>query len=141
AMRNAAELAAAAEPADVAIAGGELTLDLTLPLPAVRLLVLSRRPDDGPLRLGAPTIERYDGLDEAREDVLVRWPGLDSRVIRTYEVLYRRDAADSFRRVNGVDTVCTAWLHTRSRGERGEFAIRAVDYWGRRGEMSAVTRG
>ncbi len=140
-MRNAAELTAAADPVDVSIERGTLSFDLTLPLPSVRLVVLSRRPDDGPPRVEAPRIAVYDGLDDAWEDVLVRWTGVNSRVIRTYEVLYRRSAAEQFQRVNTVDTVCTAWLHTRPRGTRGEFAVRAVDYWGRSSEVSEAVGG
>jgi len=134
-LRRHGELTLLEPPRDVRTEGGGLELAFTLPLPAVSLLVLSRKPGVPPGRPQGLRAERYGGLTE-RENVLLVWRGPDSRVIHTFEVLFAPSEAGSFARLGDVDLLCTAFLHAREPGTKGVYKVRAVDYWGRTGEAS-----
>lgn len=129
------ELALLEPPRAVHVEGGQLELAFTLPLPAVSLLLLSRRPEAPPGRPQGLRAEAYRGLTE-RENVLLVWQGPESRFIHTFEVLFAPSEDGLFERLNEVDLLCTAFLHARTPGTRGVYKIRAVDYWGRAGEAS-----
>ena len=76
----------------------------------------------------------YEGLLE-RKEVLLRWQGLGSRFLRSYEVLYSALPEGPFTRINETDLLCTAYLHVSPPGT-GYYQVRAVDYWGRSGPTS-----
>ncbi len=137
-MREHQELAALEEPREVIIENGMLLLEFDLPLPGVSLILLSAKPDRGPGRVESLRAEGYEGLAGDGE-VMLSWEGIDSRVIRTYEVLYADSPDGPFERVNRPELICTAFLHCRESGTgRGYYKIRAIDYWGRSGEESDV---
>jgi hypothetical protein len=138
-MRRCQELALLEEPREVAAQRGGLGLDFDLPLPGVSLVLLSVKPTEAPGGVGNVCAERYEGL-VGRDGVMISWDGVDSRVVRTYEVLYAEAADGPYERVNEGDLICTAFLHVREDvGEKGYYKVRAVDYWGRRGEASPLT--
>lgn len=125
-------------PHEVTVENGQLTLTFDLPLHGVSLLVLSARPAAGPGSIRALRYERYAGLTD-NEQVMLIWKGPDSRVIRTFEVLYAQDATGPFQRVNEVDTICTAYLHVREPVHQTTYyKIRTVDYWGRSSESDVI---
>lgn len=134
-LRRHGELGLLEPPREVHSEGGGLELSFTLPLPAVSLLLLSRKPDATPEQPQGLRAETYQGLTE-RENVLLVWKGPDSRVVQTFEVLFAPSEAGVFKRLNEVDLICTAFLHAREPGTRGVYKVRAVDYWGRAGEAS-----
>jgi L-iduronidase len=128
AMRACQELTAAANPAPVVAAGGNLSLEFDLPLPGVTLVVLSKRPAARPAKVEGVRLERCTGLHGEKE-LLVMWKGLPSRMLRTYEVLYAAPGTKQFRRINASDQLDAAFLHAQADG--GSYKVRAVDYWGR----------
>ena len=140
AMRDAAELVMVRGPETAAFTDGACSFDLELPVPSVSLIVVSKDPGKAPAAMQAPGGEIYEGLHEDYEDLLLTWDGLDSRVLRSYEVLTSDTEHGKYSRINEADTIFTAWLHTRARGNKAWYKVRAVDYWGRAGEMSDPVR-
>lgn len=140
-VRRSQELATLEEPREVEIVDGTLSLDFELPLPGVSLILLSARPARSPGKVENVRVERYEGLAD-REEVMISWDGVSSRVVRTYEVLYAGSPEGPFGRVNEPDLICTAFLHVRGKADSKRpaegYKIRAVDYWGRSGEPSKV---
>jgi hypothetical protein len=120
-MRARQELALAGLPKEVAMTGGSLSLGLELPLPGVQLVLLSEKPLAGPDGVKGLRIEQFGS------EILLLWSGLSSRVLRTYEVLL------DGRRINATDSLDTAFL---APDQPGRYAVRALDYWGRRGMAS-----
>jgi len=125
-------------PQDVTIEEGALTLSFDQPLPGVTLVLLSARPETAPGQVCGLRAERYPGM-VGREEILLTWRCLDSRTVRTYEVLFAERPEGPYVRINAPDQLDTAFLHVREGGP-GCYRIRAVDYWGRSGEPSDSLR-
>ena len=135
-MRADQELTALDEPREVKAEGRKLSLEFDLPMPGVSLVVLSAKPAEGPGKVTGLLIDKPPSLIGADEAMLF-WKSLDSRMIRTYEVLCAESPDGPFQRVNASDIVCTAFLHVRENpGTKGYYKVRAVDYWGRAGQAS-----
>lgn len=125
ALRSRQELALAASPQKVALTGGSLSLDFELPMPGVQLALLSRKPRNGPEQVKGLRLEQFGN------EILLRWDGVPSRVLRTYEVLLEG------RRINAPDSLDTGFL---APNRPGRYSVRAVDYWGRQGKRSNSVR-
>lgn len=125
AMRARQELTLAAPPQEVTLAGGKLSLELELPMPGVQLVLLSRKPRSGPEQVKGLRLEQFGN------EILLRWDGLPSRVLRTYEVLL------DGRRINASDSLDTAFL---AADRPGRYSVRALDYWGRKGKVSNAVK-
>ena len=136
-LRDHQELPLAEPLQTVQVSRGEVPLAFDLPLPAVSLLLLSRKPDAPPETPCNLRAERYLGLND-QENILLVWEGLDSRVIHTYEVLWSDMLEGPYQRLNRADLINAAYLHPRTPGQTGYYKVRAVDYWGRPGEASEV---
>lgn len=136
ALRAQQELMLLEEPRELQLANRALELVVELPLPSVSLVLLSSRPAAPPARIVGLHCERYEGLS-GLEQVLLLWDGLPERTLRTYEVLCATDANGPFKRVNAEDQLSTAYLHARTAGPH-YYRIRAIDYWGRSGELSDI---
>jgi len=136
ALREQQELAMLHEPRPVCIEQGSLQLQIEMPLPSVSLILLFGKPPSPPESIRKLRAQRYGGLHETNS-VLLMWQGLASRTLRTYEVLYSRDADGPYRRVNAPDLICTGFLHLDA-GNGGYYRVCARDYWGRRGPESDV---
>ncbi len=121
ALRTRQELALATPPQEVTLSEGKLSLEFELPMPGVQLALLSRKPRRGPGPVGGLRLEQFG------DEILLRWDGLPSRVLRTYEVLL------AGRRINAPDSLDTAFL---APNQPGQYSVRAVDYWGRIGTVS-----
>ncbi len=138
ALRARQELEALAEPEPVRAEQGALTLEFDLPLHAVSLVLLSARPAAAPAVVSGVQLESYPGLTGQRE-VMVTWQGLESRVIRTYQVLRAATPSGPFERVNPADLLCSAYLDVfEPTGQPVYYQVRAIDYWGRAGAASEV---
>ena len=136
-MRAEQELTMLDGPREFKADDGELAVDFDLPMPGVSLVLLSAKPDKAPVKvmgLRAKPSHSLLGLDE----IMLAWKPLDSRVIRTYEVLYAESPNGPFQRVNKSDLISAAFLHVRDKGGKGYYKVRAVDYWGREGGESEV---
>jgi L-iduronidase len=100
-----------------------LTLDLTLLLPSVTLILVEAvggKAPGRPIRLRA---EAQPGLTE-RESMLLTWtPGAHAGV-QTFDVLFARSPGAGFERVNSAPLLSAAFLHARQRG-RGRYVIEA----------------
>ncbi len=134
AMRNEQELALIDGPRPAQISGGRLTLNLDLPLPAVSLILLTKKPASPPGPVHGLRARRYNGLT-GQTQLMLRWHDEGSRALHTYEVLRTEDPDVPPQRVNGPDILCTGYLHVGD-DVRGIYRIRAVDQWGRSGEPS-----
>ncbi len=118
-------------PIEVQVTNDGLSLSFDMPLPSVSLVLLSARTHTGPDAVTNLRLERYDGLADIGQ-VMVIWDGSNSRVVQTYEVLFSDQETGPFERVNPVDTICTAVLHVPDRTiSEGYYKVRTVDYWGR----------
>jgi L-iduronidase len=133
-IRAHQELTPMAPAHAVTVENGTLVTSFAQPLPGVTLVLLSARPEDAPKPVKHLRFEHYEGMT-GKNEVLVMWEGLDSRVLRTYEVLFATDKDGPYRRINTTDQVDTAFLHVRD-VERGFYSVRAVDYWNRYGDAA-----
>ena len=125
-------------PKTLVVESGTMTLEFEIPMPSVSLILLSRQPEDGPASVTDLRLERFDGLTD-KDQVMVIWKGADARVVQTYEVMFGLTLDGSFERVNPVDTICTAFLHVREPDiEGGYYKVRTVDYWGRSVESDVI---
>jgi len=127
-MRDEAELQQIGEGKRITLADGELTIKTTIPLPSVRLFLFTKKSDEIPDQIENPKTTIFDGLDDAYEDVLVSWPGINTKNLKTYEVFYKPKHYKYYYRINDSDTQCSLWLHTRKKNEKGEYRIRAVTF-------------
>ena len=139
-MRRQQELSLLEEPQEVALHGGKLSLEFDLPLHGVSLVLLSADPARAPGQVQNVRVDSYDGLTGQAER-LIRWDGLDSRMLRTYEVLYAPSERELPVRVNESDLLCTAFLHVCEPGANGIYRVRAIDFWGRKGPDSHPASG
>nr|WP_319472807.1 hypothetical protein [uncultured Sphaerochaeta sp.] len=140
-MRDEAELQAIGKGQQLSISHGELTIETIIPIPSVRLFLFTKQNKEKPPMVEQPITKIFSGLDLEYEDVLIKWPSIDLHSLQTYEVLYRKESSSDFERINKVDTQCALWLHTRKKGEVGEYRVRAVDFWGNCGDTSISARG
>ncbi len=138
AMRTHQELETLSGPELIRTEDGSITLDFDLPLHAVSLVLLSANPAAAPSQVTGIRLEKYEGLTGQRE-VMVTWKGLDSRVIRTYEVLRAETPEGPYRRVNPADLLCSAFLDVAETSENF-YRVRAIDYWDRIGADSETAR-
>jgi len=121
------------------ITGHDLTLTVTLPLPAVSLIVISADPGHAPASVTHLRTRRYAGL--AAPGCMIAWdPAADARFIQTYEVSHSATSDGPFKRVNPADTICTAYLHVDP-PDTGYYRVRAVDYWGRTSDSKLLKIG
>jgi L-iduronidase len=134
-LREHQELAMLTPPREVQIEDSGLRLTFDLPLPGVSLVLLSADPFEAPARVSKLRAERYEGMSDAYENVMLTWKGLDSRMIRTYEILAAFEPQGPYTRINVEDQIDSAFLHVREPGVR-YYRVRAVDYWGREGGVS-----
>jgi L-iduronidase len=133
-MRERQELRATEAPREVNIRAGSLALDLTIALPSLALVLLTADSGIRPERVAELRAEHYEGLTGATE-VLLTWTGVGSRALRTYEILGAPSIEGPAERINTVDLLDTAFLHT-SAGVDRVYWVRAVDYWNRGGDLS-----
>ena len=138
-MHRAQEEILLAEPQEVELQGGSFHLSFDLPLPGLSLVLFTARPSGAPEKIEKAWVERYQGLHGVEE--FVRWQGLESRSLRTYEVLASASVQGPYRRINPTDLLCTGYLHTPGGTDPVFYRVRAVDYWGRSGPDSDVFRG
>ena len=137
-MRAVQELVMLEEPRKVKAKDGKLALDFELPMPGVSLILLSAKPAEAPGKVTGLRAEKSPGLTDQDETLLI-WKDVDSRFIRTYEVLHADSSNGPFERINESDLLCTAFLYVREKkGGKGYYKVRAVDYWGRSGEESDI---
>ncbi|MFP4104920.1 MAG: GH39 family glycosyl hydrolase [Phycisphaerae bacterium] len=128
-----------AEPAEIAVSDGTASLDFDLQVHSVSLVLLTKKPSDAPAAPSRLRSEKYPGLHpEDAEELLLMWDGVDSRNIRTYEILFSESVDGEFSRINGPDQIANCFMHTRPVRTKGYYKVRAVDYWDRAGEESDV---
>lgn len=138
ALRARQELETLGETERIQAEHGTLHLAFDLPLHAVSLVLLSARPATAPDAVSGVHLETYEGLT-GQPEVMITWEGLPSRVIRSYEVLRAAAPAGPYQRVNPADLLCSAFLDVSENiGQQACYRVRAVDYWGRAGEPSAI---
>jgi L-iduronidase len=113
---------------------GQLRLRFDMPVPSVSLVLLATQPEEKPAKVGGLEAEVYPGLHG--RDVMLTWRGLDSRLVRTYEVLAAERKRGPFRRVNDADTISSAFVDAPGEGGASCYKVRAIDLWGRKGRMS-----
>lgn len=134
-LREHQELAMPTSPREIQADEGRFTVSLTLPLPGVSLVLLSADPLEAPAQVASLRAERYEGMDDETEAVMLIWECLVSRRIHTYEVLCASAPEGPYTRVNVKDQIDTAFLHVREPGVH-YYRVRAIDYWGREGRAS-----
>jgi L-iduronidase len=159
AVRAAQELDYLVPVRETAISDGKLSLEFELPLPGVSAIVLSASTGEIPARVEGVRVHHYPGcvhsdktyeatyressaaLDEGEtEEVLILWNDMDSYTLMTYEVLASESREGPFIRINDRDILNAAFLEVRPVSSAARFyKVRAMDFWGRRGEESEVT--
>ncbi len=136
-LREHQDVQPATPAREVQIVGGRLTTDVELALPGVALLLFTADPQVTPPKVNGLSAERYEGI-EGEGQVLLTWHAVDSRALRTYEVLFTPAQGDDVpaeaMRLNRSDLLDAAFLVIRPR--QGHYQVRAVDQWDRGGEPS-----
>lgn len=131
AMRLRQELETLDEPAQISADGGVFNLEFDLPLHAVSLVVWTVRLTAALQKVTGVACQSYEGLT-GQAALMVTWTGLESRTIRTSEVLCASAIEGPYQRVNPADLLCSACLHVFPKTETLLFyAVRAFDYWAR----------
>ncbi|SEO89828.1 L-iduronidase [Halogranum amylolyticum] len=137
-LRKHHELPLVETPQQLVVEDGTVDLSFDLPLPGVSLVLLTQKPTSEPPTVNGLRTNAYRGLNSVGGQVMVSWEGVESRNIRTYEVLRSESPDGPFERVNYGDTLCSAFLDTTVPAgvEDLYYSVRTVDYWGRKGERS-----
>ncbi len=134
AMRRNQELRAISGPREITIDHGICALDLNVTLPSVTLVLFTTDPGTPPEKVTRLRATTYEGR-HGHPEVLLTWAGDDSRALRTYEVLAAAGPGGPYRRVNAVDQLDTAFVHTIDPA-CSVYSVRAVDFWDRSGDPS-----
>jgi L-iduronidase len=123
-----------AEPA-TDFEGRSFNRTISLPMPGVCVVVLSRDPKVRPAQVDGVVVEKYSSLSGARNDFAIGWRS-GSRFTKTYEVLHADKREGPYTRVNSVDQIDTAFVLSRPSTASGFVKVRSVDYWNRSGPES-----
>jgi L-iduronidase len=133
-LRKYQELSAIFPPKEVRATDSTFKTTIDMPASSVSLILLV--PDNFE---GLPAIETlssttYTGLN-GEKDVLLKWNDLNQNVF-TYEVYYTSSLDRKFKKINPVDLVEKAFIHSINEHGVGYYKVRAVDYWLRKGPFS-----
>ncbi len=134
-LRERQELPCVSHRPEVGFDGGSASVRIEVVEPSVHLLLFTRKPPRAPGTVRGLRVTRHWGIT-GQAQVMLRWEGLGSRALRTYEVGFAKSRDGKTRRVNTPDLLPTAFLH-EAPDVRGWYRVRAVDYWGRPGPWSA----
>jgi L-iduronidase len=113
---------------------GRLVVSFTLPQPGVSLLLLCPPPDAAPAIVRGLLGEIYTGLN-GEPQVLLRWEGVYTYSLQTYEVHAASSATGPFRRINTANLVCSTFIDAAVQLPAW-YSVRAIDHWGRAGQLS-----
>ncbi len=141
ALRRNQEPAQLKPPSDFQAPHHALTLTFDLPLPGLSLVALSAKPTAPPAGVEDIRAERYTGIHDGHEHILLAWRTLDPRGLHTYEVLCAASPDGPYRRINLPDLISSAFLHMRPvTGQPKYYCVQAIDHWDRRGARSKVIK-
>ncbi len=136
-MRDIQEPTMLHEPKEIILENGMIRIQFNMPLPAVSLVILSDKPETPLTSVQNLRFEKYKGLSDKNEQILLIWDVLENNTIRSYEVLYSREKQGLYKRINTPDLISGAFMHVADT-VKGFYRIRAVDYWGRISPDSAI---
>lgn len=126
------------EVRNITIEDGRLDMSFDLPLTGVSLILVCRKLGTAPCRVENIKVDKYKGL-VGKVETMLSWKSIDSRFIRTYEILFCDRPDGIFSRVNKQDLICSAYLHSRDKNiKKGYYKVKAIDYWGCAGEESEI---
>jgi L-iduronidase len=119
-------------------AGRAMSLNIRLPLHSAHLVLLAAKPAQAPAKVTGLRHERYTGPN-GTDDVLLVWDGMPGGPIRSFEVFAGDSPSGGLVRLNRRSLLASAYMHSRAAGTgRLFYRVRAVDFWGRFGELSDV---
>ncbi|MFW6271227.1 MAG: hypothetical protein ACOC4G_14285 [Bacillota bacterium] len=140
-MRNKQELTKLVEPETREFKDGQYKTDFNLPLPGVSLLLICRKSDKKPARVTGLQAKKYEGILKEKEEIYLSWNPINSKYIKTYEILYAKKPGDKFIRINQADLIDHSFIHLReSQNKQACYKVIAVDYWGRKGKASEIIK-
>ncbi|XP_036383135.1 alpha-L-iduronidase isoform X2 [Megalops cyprinoides] len=116
---------------------GRLILKAELPIPSILLIHVCAQS-----RAKPDQVNGLSFISLTKGQVLVVWQDhcINSRCIITYEVEFSSDQ-NRFRRVNAQDTIFTSYVFAPENLDVcGFYRVRAVDYWGRPGKYSQISK-
>lgn len=135
-MRETHEMARIGEPLEIEIKNSSLAKMVNIPASSVVLLMLSPKAEAIPDKPTGLRMYEYTGLNKENE-IMIRWDDLNNYTIKTFEVWFSDDKK-SFKKVNPSDFIDNGYLLTLSSTTKGYIKVRAIDYWGRKGDFSEI---
>lgn len=138
-MRENQELSSLSDPEIIEIKDGRYKMSFELPLHGVSLVLISKKTAEKPEKVIGLRAEMYKGLLEDKEEILIKWQGNNSKLIKTYQVLYADSIDGNYIRLNKEDLIDNSYIHIRDKEvEKGFYKVVAVDYWDRKGKESEI---
>jgi L-iduronidase len=120
----------------VAIDNGALQLDVDLPSASVSLIVLSSAPKTGPGDITALSRTVHLGI-HGESTAVLDWKSTNESGLIHYEVHYARPGSSEFKQLSRATLLDRSWVHANAK-RGGQYKVRAVDFWGNKGEFSSV---
>jgi len=138
-LRENQELSIVDAPEELVLTDNSFHLDVMMPSSSVSLIVLAPKSFALPGEVESLTAKKYTGLNGER-DVLLKWKYYGDNIL-SYEVWFTPSLDMDFVRVNTVNLVDRAFLHsTVPESKGGYYKVRVVDYWGNQGKFSNVIK-
>jgi len=138
-LRAHMELETTGPPERVALTSESFSRMVNMPSSSVSLLLLVPESFSTPAKVEQLYAREYTGLNN-ENDIMLKWYYPGNNVL-TYEVWYKQSETDDFTKINPVNFIDKAYLHSREPGTKGGYyKVRAIDYWNRKGTFSDVLK-
>jgi len=120
------------------ISNHQMQVEFDIPLPGIVHVHVCAKPVTGPAKVTAvkvlPKDPKYSLIPNKYQN-WIRWDSLESKVLKTYQVLYSSTRNGTYVRANIVDMISLGFMHVVDT-PGGWYKVSAVDYWGRVGPES-----
>lgn len=136
-LRNAQELASVCSPQAIAVTENSFTKEIEMPASSVSLIILAPRSFSEPDTVEKLSLKKYKGVN-GETDIMLKWY-YPAQNVHTFEVWYTPDMNKEFSKINQVNLIDRAYIHSITKqGSKGYYKVRAIDYWGKKGEFSEI---
>jgi hypothetical protein len=126
-------------PGKITLTDEGFSRKINMPSSSVSLILLVPESFTTPGKIKKLYARQYTGLNN-ESDIMLKWDYPGDNVL-TYEVWHKATEQDEFEKINPVDFIDKAYLHSREPGsQEGYYKIRVVDYWNRKGPFSDVLK-